>query len=883
MSQADSKVGMNINVLNMGMGVGGPAGINMNGGPGPRPVSTSNEKLLLNTYIYDYFLKHDMIETARSLINEAELQTLPNDGSRRPSPARRAQKHDPDGSIVNGIDDNAMDTGEGSQRKTEDGEDGVKRGDDLPRPKVPSDCPHGSFLFDWWCLFWDIFAARSGGGKNTQAAAVYVAQTQAAQRMRQDVIRQMAPHQQQLMSGQVPSQMLNNPAYSGRIIQSGMMANNGMHVPDNTAGMDMNHKNQLVRQAMLNNNRKTPQQINALKNQQMMQQAMQRTEGDVNEMNGQQPRPQSPATGQNASSPGTKRIRLDNGEYQQVGNGRGAPQGVPSGNSVSAAQAHQMLLAGGINPNQLTPQQFAAFQGQNPITQHKSIQLYAQNLAAHTGRAVSALKQQGGPASAGMPSMPPNQQNHGSPMMPQTTEGAPLGVSDFYATTPGGGAMRGGMNPGAGNHALHDYQMQLMMLEQQNKKRLMMARAEQDNIAHHGDSQRRMEAGFPQSMSPGSRAAPSPQPQGGPKMVGTPKMQNQTGPGSPLPEGQISGQVPQRNSPAAMGAFNSQIPQETHQNLLYPQMKDSMGMMGNTQSGGAPNGTMMRPPPNSHTGFGGQIPPGDMPQMRAQQAGRGGPSQMVGPGWQTQQQQMQMHQAAQQQQQQQQPQQPGGQQSGQPPQVGTPQQARQNLPHQAMPPPSAPAGVPGNGRTQPSSPQVQNQQPATPTQSHKSAPKAKGGRDAGKKQRPTKKNASAAAQAPNPVTPSSEPQTPTTPQHPSSFAPGAAHPRPANFGAGAPQGGNGAGQPQQNAPNPAPAAPPAPITAQDPTTANAFTDMPADLGLGFEAFQDGPNDSLLDNFDFDSFLNTEDNPGMAAFDGLSGQWNDGVEAGTGES
>ena len=33
-----------------------------------------------------------------------------------------------------------------------------------------------------------------------------------------------------------------------------------------------------------------------------------------------------------------------------------------------------------------------------------------------------------------------------------------------------------------GNHALQDYQMQLMLLEQQNKKRLFMARQEQDNI-----------------------------------------------------------------------------------------------------------------------------------------------------------------------------------------------------------------------------------------------------------------------------------------------------------------------------------------------------------------------------------------------------------------
>jgi hypothetical protein len=33
-----------------------------------------------------------------------------------------------------------------------------------------------------------------------------------------------------------------------------------------------------------------------------------------------------------------------------------------------------------------------------------------------------------------------------------------------------------------GNHALQDYQMQLMLIEQQNKKRLLLARQEQDNI-----------------------------------------------------------------------------------------------------------------------------------------------------------------------------------------------------------------------------------------------------------------------------------------------------------------------------------------------------------------------------------------------------------------
>ena len=70
------------------------------------------------------------------------------------------------------------------------------------------------------------------------------------------------------------------------------------------------------------------------------------------------------------------------------------------------------------------------------------------------------------------------------------------------------GAM--GPNPGAngqpGNHALQDYQMQLMLLEQQNKKRLLMARQEQDGPGP---------IGFAPNMSPsGSREGPSPGPGG---------------------------------------------------------------------------------------------------------------------------------------------------------------------------------------------------------------------------------------------------------------------------------------------------------------------------------------------------------------------------------
>jgi hypothetical protein len=40
-----------------------------------------------------------------------------------------------------------------------------------------------------------------------------------------------------------------------------------------------------------------------------------------------------------------------------------------------------------------------------------------------------------------------------------------------------------------GNHALQDYQLQVMLLEQQNKKRLLMQQAERDNIHTEGSQE----------------------------------------------------------------------------------------------------------------------------------------------------------------------------------------------------------------------------------------------------------------------------------------------------------------------------------------------------------------------------------------------------------
>ncbi|UKZ82702.1 hypothetical protein TrVFT333_010497 [Trichoderma virens FT-333] len=75
-------------------------------------------------------------------------------------------------------------------------------------------------------------------------------------------------------------------------------------------------------------------------------------------------------------------------------------------------------------------------------------------------------------------------QNQSSPMMPQGPDGNTFNAFDFYNIDMGGpGAMRrGGPAAAVSNHPLHDYHVQLMLLEQQNKKRLMMAREEQSDM-----------------------------------------------------------------------------------------------------------------------------------------------------------------------------------------------------------------------------------------------------------------------------------------------------------------------------------------------------------------------------------------------------------------
>lgn len=326
---------------------------------------------------------------------------------------------------------------------------------------------------------------------------------------------------------------------------------------------------------------------------------------------------------------------------------------------------------GGVNAGNMPGAQFGEFvqQGQNP--QQKNIEVYAQSLAQQHRVALNNTSSPQG--------MNPGMQ--GSPMAHSGLDGQ----ENMFAGNP----PRNGMPPnvpgapqqGAGNHALQDYQMQLMLLEQQNKKRLLMARQEQDNMSGPHQQGAVGGPGFANAMSPqGSRAGPSPNPTDQMKR-GTPKLGQQVLPGSPMPDGMMQ---QQRGSPAPNMNFDAtQVPPG-----MPPQFYQQM-----------PQNPMMRPPPSSHPGAqfnGQQMTPQQMEAMRNGQMQNGNV-------WRGPPQQGMM---------------PGQQQMGGP--MGQNPQQRQ------MPPPPAPTNE--QPRPEPS-PSQSNQAPPTPSQTNKGNPKKKPTKD----------------------------------------------------------------------------------------------------------------------------------------------------------
>ncbi|KAL8917313.1 MAG: hypothetical protein Q9172_005898 [Xanthocarpia lactea] len=586
----------------------------------------------LNTYIYDYFVKHQRYDCAKAM--------LEGDMPLKTGPRRR------DGDV----------NGAGNMHTDSKDDLDFKKPDDFPQAAIPNDPQGASFLLEWFGLFWDVFLAHQRKAPPSSQAMQYVARTQHESRMRQE-------QQQNLL--RVPGMM-----------QGGINGMNGMHGMNGMNGMN-EYQHMLYRQqnggdlrhkALQNQNRSFGQnpQIMAMQKQQLMQQQQQQMRRDPSEMDMNGQRPRTPSSGDNAPSP-SKRARIEGHPGMTMQNGRPQQMLDPANSSPNA-----LLMQNGA-PGNMTDQQFMAFSAQPPQVQQKSLEVYHQN---------------------------------------------------YQKSLPNGNGTAGG------NYALQDYQMQLMLLEQQNKKRLLMARQEQE-IPREGQPF----VGAPGMSPSGSRSGPSPGPNDQVKR-GTPKLAQAGLPGSPMPDG---GMGPNRGSPANSMSMSNGMQSEMFQ---MKNMNEGMPVMG-------PNGSIMRQAPSSHPNFNSaQFNQQQMLEMQR----RGMPNGNWQQGPQGQAPMMQ--------------QQPP-QQVQQPSQMGTPQQ-RGNMP----PPPGVPAGAIANGR--PGSPQAQPAAPPTPSQASKANPKTK--KDAKDRKKPTKKNSTAGAvttatpssEAENPP-PTPTPSTPIISVHPDSF------------------------------------------------------------------------------------------------------------------
>lgn len=586
----------------------------------------------------------------------------------------------------------------------------------------------------------------------------------------------------------------------------------------------------------------------AIKNMQggqPMQGAQMERSGSQMDMSG--PRSGSPGSG---DAPSPKRPRLEGGNMQQMSQGRPGQPAQMQGNQVgpsdipsdpALAHTHELMLRYGLDPA-AHADVLSNLSTKPTNIQVQNLQLYSQSVNEQLKQQMenSMNKSQSNTQKGMPPNMGPGAQ--GSPMSQQGMDGA---TPDFYAAANArmpmqannpqavAAAAAAGQGNNNGNHALQDYQMQLMLLEQQNKKRLLMARQEQDSMAHPGAQPNGQ---FPTGASPQ-----------GIQRAGNP---------SPNPSDMQRGRLLHGEAVASCG-FAS--------NLYLPLagMMDASQVPPNVRAQMMQNGQMTMRPPSSHPM--GQMPPGQQMEMMRQQGqmmtnGNFPPGQQPPGGMM-----------------------PGQQGPNQQQPMGTPRQQNSNMP----PPPAPGANSSGTG---PSSPSQQSAAPPTPSQTNKPKPGAKNEpkkkvssdehgvtpaeltaeQGAANKKGGAAPNATPASESEQPPTPT--PATPITPMNPNSFGKGQQLP---NGQAASAQQANAQAhsqnQQQQNAVQPPAAGGQpdmnAPFGSLDN---NQFPDMNLDFTL--------EGGDVLDNFDFDSFLNESDGDGAFAFDAQLA-FGDGLDTG----
>ncbi|KAJ3453263.1 hypothetical protein MRS44_017510 [Fusarium solani] len=109
-----------------------------------------NKQTQLNTYIYEYFLRYDMFDCAQAILKADSDVKLQRHSPRSPR------------------DNNGCRLGNTRSYESIDIALDSKRSEFLPAPNLPNLSPESCFLYEWFCLFWDMFNAQKNDSRDTQ-------------------------------------------------------------------------------------------------------------------------------------------------------------------------------------------------------------------------------------------------------------------------------------------------------------------------------------------------------------------------------------------------------------------------------------------------------------------------------------------------------------------------------------------------------------------------------------------------------------------------------------------------------------------------------------------------------------------------------------------
>lgn len=437
---------------------------------------------LLNSYIYDYLIKKDYCEAARAFGREAQVQTLVRSQEETNSLAKRHKRMSPVAVKHEGISNN--ESSDENMNVNNGNLDSFSSSSAPPPPPILPIDSAGGFLIEWWNVFWDIYNARRGqGSEPAKAYMSHISNLRKKSRLNLQEIQKNSLHTGNTSHPYANASFPHDPANAmGQQIDSSQF---------HQGAGGLNDRNQhLMRQAMLNNQSRETFPPTAAQLQQLKQLHYRQLQS-VQQQQKQHQQKKTPQSGstpqmQNTTSQPTTHDTHPPKQQGPISDFRSIPSSPKTEGAPSNAQFRPSLPA---TPNGSVPQSNPLYDttglngGQYPVAQNSAQPLlheinFASNRNPH-------LKQGGAVPSSTLPQQQKSLDKPKPAQQPSTGQFSGNQMNQYgFSNSPYSQNMlynfNGNANPSRLNPALKNYMEELKLLEQQNKKRLLLVSQEKE-------------------------------------------------------------------------------------------------------------------------------------------------------------------------------------------------------------------------------------------------------------------------------------------------------------------------------------------------------------------------------------------------------------------